>query len=432
MKPGELFDKSYINKWLLSVLSGVLAVGAVIYLSYHVYDNFSPGLTLADAVITTQTEEISAYAYIMRDEVPIYSSVSSGSVAPALNDGARVSMGAKIADVYSVSSPDAESRMSELEKQLSLLTSHESSASVVSTAGIENEIYEELFTLRKHCDSGSYSDAISLRTSILVNVTKKLIRSEQLDSASQTARLEAEKASLRSRLGSCLDTVYSGSTGYYFSGYDGYGRIFSSDKVDSLTFDEFMSLTESEPEASENGRICVGSLVTDFAWYIACVLDKSDAASLSSLPYCRLSFTYSDTELETTLYRIIPENPGKRAVAVFRCGKMPAGFDYTRTQPVKISSVEYKGYKLPAQALRVLDGYEGVYILDEVTVRFRRVNVIYRDESGSYIICTGKSADAESEPEDDIYPYIKTNDIVVVSGKELYTGKVVGKSGIGS
>lgn len=48
------------------------------------------------------------------------------------------------------------------------------------------------------------------------------------------------------------------------------------------------------------------------------------------------------------------------AVAVFRCEDMPSGFDYTRMQPVKISAVEYTGYEVPADAVRVVDGYEGV------------------------------------------------------------------------
>ena len=80
----ELFDKTYLQKWLVSVLSGLLALGLMVYIAYHIYDIFSPELELVDAVPKTITETITSDAYIMRKETPLYSGVSSGSVAPAM------------------------------------------------------------------------------------------------------------------------------------------------------------------------------------------------------------------------------------------------------------------------------------------------------------------------------------------------------------
>ena len=407
------------------MLSGVLALGIIIYLAYHVYDQLSPGLELIDAVPTTVTETISADAYIFRDEEPLYASINSGSVAPMIHDGGRIALGAKIADIYSVSSPDIETRLSEIDEQITLLVSNSdasSTRSVQSTAGIENEIYENIFTIRNYCAGGNYSDALSMRTTLLVNINKKSIRSGQIDYTTQISRLESEKASLKSQLGACLQTVYASTTGYYFSEYDGYGRIFSSDLIDSMTYDDFIAMTESDPETS--GGVCIGSVVHDFYWYIACKMEKSEAASLMELYSCSVLFTYSDTQIEAQLYRIIPQTPGDMAVAVFRCENMPAGFDYTRMQPVKISAVEYTGYEIPSDAIRVVGGYEGVYILDEVTIEFRRVNIVYSKDGT--VICTGKDISADSTVDDEIYPWIEQNDIIVVSGKELYSGKVIG------
>ena len=164
----ELFDKTYLQKWLVSVLSGLLALGLMVYIAYHIYDIFSPELELVDAVPKTITETITSDAYIMRKETPLYSGVSSGSVAPAIHDGGRIAVGAKIADVYSVSSPDIENRLAEIDEQITLLegnSSYSSNRSVQSTAGIESEIFDNIFTIRKHCTSGNYSDALSMRSS---------------------------------------------------------------------------------------------------------------------------------------------------------------------------------------------------------------------------------------------------------------------------
>ncbi len=434
MKITELFDKSYLSKWFLSVLSGILALGVIVYVGYHMYERFSPDLELIDATPTTVTEVIGADGYIFRDEHPYYVDGSGGSVAPAIHDGGRVHIGAKLGDVYANSSPDIESRLAEIDEQIALLEGNSSSTtnrSVQSAAGVENEIYENIFTIRSHCAEGNYSDALSMRTTLLVNINKRSIRSGEVDYSTQIAKLEAEKASLKAQLGTLLNTLYSSTTGYYFSEYDGYGEAFSSKKIDSLTYEEFTDLTKCEAE-SKSG-LCAGSIVKDFRWYVACEMSKSEAASLSELYSCSLLFTYSDVTLEGILYRVIPQTPGERAVAVFLIETMPNGFDYTRMQPIKISASEYNGYEIPSEAVRVVDGFQGVYVLNEVTVEFRRINIIYQKDG--VVICTGKenavTAEPQEEPdekavlEDEYYPWLKQNDVIIVSGRELYSGKTI-------
>ena len=122
----------------------------------------------------------------------------------------------------------------------------------------------------------------------------------------------------------------------------------------------------------------------------------------------------------------------------------PLGFDFTRMQKVLISTVEYSGFELPLTAVRVVDGYRGVYVQDGVTVRFRRINVIHETEDGT-VICTGNAQENEAIREEvrlanlqtgksavydetsfGAYYWIEENDVVIVSGRDLYSGKIVG------
>lgn len=432
MKLSETFDKRYLTRVGLYALSAILALGSIVYVAYHVVDRFSPGLELIDAIPTTVTKTITADAYILRNEEPLYTvNTSSGSVAPAVSDGERVSAYSKIVDVYSNASPDVEKRMAEIDEQITLLEKNRSdNRSVQSTAGIDAEIYDMVFSIRSHCAAGDYADALSLRTSLLVDIKKRAILTGEItDYSAQINLLRNEKNELRSTLGTNLETVYSPSSGYYFSEYDGYGEIFSSDKIDTMTYDDFISMTGSEPAYSRG--LSIGTMVHDFNWYIACPMPKAEAASLIELYNCNVLFEYSGIDLDMKLYRVIAQTPGDNAVVIFKCEKMPQGFDYTRMQPVQISAVEYTGYKIPLSAVRVVGGYEGVYVLDEVTLEFRRINIIY--ENNGTVICTGKdistSADSEatdgSASDDEIFPWIMQNDVIVVSGTELYSGKVI-------
>jgi len=444
MKKQSVFDKHYLFRVGVYILTAVLAFGVLVYAAYHLFGRFSPGLELVDAVPSSISRTVSVHAYILRDEEPVYAGdMASGSIAPAVRDGSHVSLYGKLADVYSNFSPDTESRLTELDEQIALLEKNRSdNRSVQSTAGLDAELYSQLFTIRSHCEDGNFADALSLRTKLLVGIKKRAILTGEItDYDSHIAMLEGEKASLRSGLGASLGAVYSPAAGYYFSDSDGYGSIFSSDKVDSMTFDEFMRMTESDPETREG--LCVGTLVTDYKWYIACVMDKADAAHLGDRWTCDVYFRYSGETLEMTVYRIIPESPGERAVVVLRCGKMPVNFDYTRMQPVDIVTATYTGYEIPSSAVRVVGGYEGVYVKNQVTIEFRRIHVLY--ENDGKVICSGKPDFLKYEtlpdgsyvldennrrieiydPEDIVYPWIAQNDIVVVSGTELYTGKTI-------
>ena len=162
-------------------------------------------------------------------------------------------------------------------------------------------------------------------------------------------------------------------------------------------------------------------------------MKKSDAAPLMEKSSCEMTFTYSDTEVSAVLYRMVSQNPGDMAGAVFRCEDMPSGFDYTRMQPVQIHTAEYRGFEIPQSALRILDGWEGVYILDEVAVDYRRVLIAY--EGDGYYLVTGVDGSALSvETGDDTatdtadecpYGWIQMNDVVIAEGRGLDVGKVV-------
>ena len=87
----------------------------------------------------------------------------------------------------------------------------------------------------------------------------------------------------------------------------------------------------------------------------------------------------------------------------------------------------------------MVDGYEGVYTLDEVTVEFKQVHVIYRGDD--FVICTGNpnpnEETAETEPPETdengeplesklkVPGWIRQNDIIIVNGNGLESGKLI-------
>ena len=86
-----------------------------------------------------------------------------------------------------------------------------------------------------------------------------------------------------------------------------------------------------------------------------------------------------------------------------------------RSGPMTVVKKQYSGLKVSRKALRVVDSVRGVYVLTGMQVKFVPVEILYSNDE--YIIC---------EKQNETDGALKLYDMVVVKGKNLYDGKIVG------
>ena len=105
---------------------------------------------------------------------------------------------------------------------------------------------------------------------------------------------------------------------------------------------------------------------------------------------------------------------------IFSALGMPEGFTFDRTQRASLVRDTVSGYRIPASALRVVEGVVGVYIRSGNTVRFRTADVLY--ESGAYVYIDTETEGVtlyadDTDAENDLYcEPISLYDAVIVSG----------------
>ena len=75
---------------------------------------------------------------------------------------------------------------------------------------------------------------------------------------------------------------------------------------------------------------------------------------------------------------------------------------------------EYSGLRVPKKALRVVDSQKGVYVVNGMQIKFIPVEITYTADT--FILC--KKSDENGA--------LKLYDQVVVKGKNLYDGKIIG------
>lgn len=440
-----LFDRRYLARTFGYALVSLTAAALIFYVGYHLVDKLQPGLVLEDAVMKTVTATVNADAYIMRTEAPVYASfTSAGSATAAVEDGGKVGRGSKLAEVYAASSPELESRIAEIDAQIAQLKkSGAEDRSIQTTTALDSAIFDKFLKIAADCAGGNCGDAVSRRTTLLVDLQKRaVVRGTVRDLDAQIRSLESDRYALTQQLGARLGTVYAPESGYFYAEYDGYGEIFSAERIAKLTYGDFLELLNEQP-VFDTRQLSVGTILTDYRWYVACPMTKREAADLVDVYDCRVDFLAASRSFTMKLERIITEGAGNGAIVILRCETVPFNFDFTRMQKVRISAVEYTGYELPVTALRVVDGFQGVYVQDGVTVRFRRVNVIHESGDGT-VICTGNAAENEALSEEirlanrqakgvavydetsfGTFYWIMENDVVIVGGQDLYSGKIV-------
>ena len=400
----------------------------IIYTVYHVFANVG-GVKTTPTGYAEQTSSAVMDGIVFRDEMTLTSSYT-GDIRYLVSDGERVSNDAKIAEVYSnESGEDLSAKIRELEEQLEIFQKS-NDVGIISVTDIEklNAQTEKLYSeLMLAVSQNELAKVEKIENELLICLNKKKIYDGTVSSYNaEISALEDEINKLYNSFGGSKETLTSSEGGYFYYNCDGYESTFTLDALSSLDLDTLQSQmndVRSVP-VKENGA--VGKMVYDYTWYFACVCETSVASLLCEGELYEITlFEKENTEVEMTLEKV-GESNGAQTMLIFSCSVMPDGFSFGRYQTFEIKISSVSGYRVPSNAIyRMTDSESGeekvgVYILNASVVHFRRVEIIAECD-GYYIV-------AECDRSLDNYKeFLDLNDLIIISGKDLYDGKIIDK-----
>ena len=226
------------------------------------------------------------------------------------------------------------------------------------------------------------------------------------------ARLEAELESLRSSTTSDTTLLYAENAGTFSSVLDGYEHLSSADLKD-LTPTRLEALMDDRQETPAGAY---GKLVEGYRWYFAAVMDAVDAARLTEGRWATLNFgRYYGADVSGKVLSISSKEDGKVAV-VFRCDSALADTLAMRTVTASVVFEHYSGIRIPSQAVRTDPETETTFVWCVTAMQLERkeLDIIYSDEG---FVIAARLSDPDA---------LREGNTVVVSGKDLYEGKVMG------
>ena len=408
---------AFLKKYVWRFASSLALAGLIVYILYHVFGGGGKPLTTPTQPIS-ERRLLGAEAYLFRDEQVIVGE-ESGVINELAVSGEKVGRGDALAELWSgyteAERIETQQKLDAINRLIRVL--EESRVPQGTNLSQAERFYQaamqHYLSLRESAATGDWQDLWAHEDGMLsmLNRYASLIESGA-DVEELLGQLKEERTSFL--LGSRELLSNTGESGYYFgrASVDGYEEIFTLETLAELTVDGYEELIASEA-STDTVETAVGKMVYGYDWYLAMRIDGASAELFEVGASYTLTFPENrDRELTMTCHAI--ETDGEHALLVLTTYDIPMNFSFYRHQRVEITVGVVNGYYVPESALYVVDGVEGVYIFEDSTVRFRRIEVLYRGDG--YCIAA-EQGDRGKE-------YLALHDILIVSGGNLYDGRV--------
>ncbi len=396
------------------VFKVVLGMIVAIFIINQLVSSLYMPIKTENAVFFTANDGFKITGHIIRNETYV-TAKTNGVLHFVTEDGSRVAKDGVIANIYS--SANASITVSEIDVLKSQIADIEDILSYndIEAANLElinAKISTSLGDFIFEGASGNFNNAENLSKELLAaNNRKQAALGVATGLTERLETLKSQLAKLENSLPSVKGSILAAQSGYFVSKTDGYEKVFPNDDLSQIT-PEFLSSVEPKGK----GANVIGKIVSDYEWYIATVLPLNDSLKYKEDQELKLVTTIkSSPTLSVTVKQINISEETENAVIIFACNDMNSELATIRTASMTVVDKEYSGLRVPKKALRVVDSQKGVYVQTGMQINFVPVRIVYRQDD--YIICEKKNENGN---------FLKLYDKVVVKGKNLYDGKIVG------
>lgn len=387
----------------MKIVGGIFFLAIVAYFAVYVFSSLNEPYHTVSAVEYTVRDSIGVEGMVVREEETLLTYYKSLYIAAG--EGKRVSGGGVVGVVYS--SDEELQRAERLKAVNSEIQSLEElrNSGVSESQKMENAIKSEIRNLRAAVQERQLTEigtlSSNVRTLMLSAVGDEGSIEEQLSS------LYEEQRRLRAAESEPYDVIKAPASGLFSSVTDGFENV-GPDILDELEPASLKSLMAEDRTAPE---LALGKMVYGNDWYYAAVMPADKADDFNEGDDVTMIFgKYYSEYLEMTVENIgYADNNGECAV-IFSCDEAMADVLEMRMQSAELILREDTGIRVPKKAVRV-DEEGRVYVFTQTGMQAeKKLVTIMHDLGDHYVVASDK---------------LRSGDLIIVSGKDIYDGKVV-------
>ena len=397
------------GNWL--IISVVVLIVLFVVIQFYKVTHIE--LKTQTATVSTVYDKASSEALFIRDE-SVVEKAATGVTVPCFEDGDKINVKGNVAMQFSSSKAAANySKYTDLTNQIKYYQTLEAQT-VGQSANLETineDIEQKVINYADGLCRNKIGDTAQELDSVLVR--RQLIIGEDVDLLSIIENLR-DKRNSYSSFSKPDKYIKTDESGVFSSYTDGYENIIDFDKAEETSVKEFksaLSAVDKSKDVADN----VGKIVTSYTWYVQTLVSTDTVKNLENGDYVNIVLKDdSSKEFKAEIVSGADVSLGqKETLLVLKLNEMDADIAKLRKAEIEIRRNKYEGIKIPSEALHVVDGKKGVYVLIASQIKFREVNIIYSDDD--YVLAEYDESNTNS---------IHLYDKIITQGKDLKDGKV--------
>lgn len=393
-------------------MGGLLFLLAAAYIIVQLYVILGREYKTEIAVLYTMADSVELPGFVMFDAINV---PGEGNLGYLVEDGERVSEGAVIAEKYTDDSQSAaREQLIRLQNNIDLLTKSQNSAGSDLTL-LTTQTKTALYNLLDQLDTASYSGMQDAESEFLLAQNRLQISTGQTSGFQSTiAELEAERDTVAAQLEG-LETITAEENGYFISAASAMPLDLEEQTLTDATPARIQELLDQGVPASTASL--AGRIVEGFSWRFYTVCDQDTAERFDGVTNVRISIPgKEETPLDATVSSVELDEESGLAKIVIECQTINSDVLRLGQETAKIDLQTYQGLRIDKDALHIVDGEKGVYVKYGDLQRFRKIQILYEDDTYMLVPSDG-SVGGDSE--------VRLYDEVIVEGSNLQDGGLI-------
>ncbi|MBR6654942.1 MAG: hypothetical protein IKL27_09475 [Oscillospiraceae bacterium] len=387
----------------MKIVGAAFFVAVVVYFAIYVFSSLDTPYQTISAVEYTVRDSVGLEGIVVRDEEPLLTYYNSLHIA--VENGKRVPAGGTVGIVYSSDSElQRAERIREINMEIQSLEELQESG-ISESQKLENGIKSEIQSLRSAVQNRQLDNIGALSSNV-----RTLVLSAAGDETSidvELAVLYEERKNLQSVKSNPYDVIKAIQSGLFSTVADGFEDI-SPDDLEEMDPEALTNLMEGNRSRPE---LALGKLVYGSKWYFASVMEENEANDFNIGERVTMIFgKYYSEYLDMRVESIGIEDDNGNCVVIFSCSEAMVDVLDMRMQSAELIVHEDTGVRVPKKAIRV-DEEGRVYVYTQTGMQAeKKIVEIMHDLGEHYVVASEK---------------LRPGDIVIVSGRDIYDGKVV-------
>lgn len=337
------------------------------------------------AVIYSSAEKVTFQGVYIRNETVINSS-TGGVLSYTCSDGSKVANGSVVAYAYQSDSDIlVNQQIEQLREEAELLESAQNPGitDAIEPSFIAKWIDEQYQTIAFLIAENDLETLASERKKLqkLMDIYQIVIN-EETDYNDAIESVNARIDELEKKQKQPSGTVTVDNAGYFIGYTDGFENKLSPDSIDSLTVDDIKNIIAESRKEKNSGA--VGKIVDGYEWKMVGIVDPQ-ATDFRVGSEVTVKFASTPDTVTAVIDDLIESDKPDESIIVLSCDEMTYNLVQRRAERVEIILNDYKGIKVPRDAIRFDSNNEkGVYILLGQKIAFKKIDPIY--ECDEYLL----------------------------------------------